>query len=152
MPNKALKDFLDSNHVKYMCIDHSPSYTAQEIAAVAHVSGKQLAKTVIVKANGKFMMVVLPATDHINFTELREITGANDIDLATESDFKTKFPECEVGAMPPFGNLYNMPVLVSNQLVSQDQIAFNAGSHSELLRMSYQDFERLVKPKVITMH
>lgn len=152
MTAKILKDFLDSHHVKYVSIDHSPSYTAQEIAAVAHVSGKQLAKTVIVKAGGKFVMVVLPATEHINFTELREFLGVNDIDLARESDFKAKFPECEVGAMPPFGNLYDMEVLVSNRLVDQDQIAFNAGSHSELLRMSFRDFDKLVKPKVITMH
>lgn len=152
MPNKALKEFLDSHHVKYLCIDHAPSYTAQEIAATAHISGKQLAKTVIVKAGGKFLMVVLPATEHVNFTELREITGAKEVDLATESDFKAKFPGCEVGAMPPFGNLYDMPVLVSNLLVGQTQIAFNAGTHSELMRMSYRDFERLVQPKIITMH
>ncbi len=152
MPTKQIKEFLDTHHVRYMMIDHSPSYTAQEIAAVAHVSGKQLAKTVIVKAGSQFIMVVIPATDHVNFSELREWTGATEVDLAKESEFKGKFPECEVGAMPPFGNLYGMPVYISNQLVSQDQIAFNAGTHSELLKMSYQDFERLVKPKIITMH
>ncbi|EKD55472.1 MAG: hypothetical protein ACD_60C00006G0014 [uncultured bacterium] len=152
MPNKQLKEFLDQHHVKYLCIDHSPSYTAQEIAAIAHVSGKQLAKTVIIKAGGQFIMVVIPATDHINFSELRELTGVKEIDLAKESEFKGKFPECEVGAMPPFGNLYGMPVYVSNHLVSEDQIAFNAGSHSELIKMSYKDFERLVKPKVMAIH
>ncbi len=152
MPTKLLKDFLDTHHIKYMSIDHSPSYTAQEIAAVAHVSGKQLAKTVIVKAGGKLMMIVLPATDHINFADLRDFLGVKDVDLAREADFKGKFPECEVGAMPPFGNLFDMPVLISSHLIDQDQIAFNAGSHSELLRMSYRDFEKLVKPKIITMH
>jgi len=152
MPSKQIKEFLDDHHVRYLSIDHSPSYTAQEIAAVAHVSGKQFAKTVIVKAGSQFIMVVVPATEHINFSELQEWTGASDVDLAKESDFKSKFPECEVGAMPPFGNLYGMPVYISSHLVSQDQIAFNAGTHSELLKMSYQDFERLVRPKIITMH
>ena len=152
MPAKALKEFLDSHHIKYTTIDHSPSYTAQEIAAVAHVSGKQLAKTVILKAEGRLIMVVIPATEHVNFSELKELTGAKDIDLAREADFKSRFPECEVGAMPPFGNLYGMTVYVSSHLVDQDKIAFNAGTHSELMQMSYQDFERLVKPRVITMH
>src|SRR5438132_488111 len=149
MPAKLLKDFLDNHHVKYICVDHSPSFTAQEVAASAHVSGKQLAKTVIVKWGNQFAMIVVPATDHINFSELKELLGVKEIDLARESDFKAKFPECEVGAMPPFGNLYGMPVYVSSQLVSQDQIAFNAGSHSELIKMSYEDFASLVKPKMI---
>lgn len=152
MPTKQLKEFLDNHHVKYLSIDHSPSYTAQEIAAAAHISGKILAKTVIVKAGSQFYMVVIPATDHINFSELKEWTGSTEVDLAKESEFKSKFPECEVGAQPPFGNLYGMPVLISSSLISQSDIAFNAGSHSELVKMSYEDFARLVQPKVITMH
>ncbi|MEO8402693.1 MAG: YbaK/EbsC family protein [Gammaproteobacteria bacterium] len=152
MPTKQLKEFLDKNHVKYISIDHSPSFTAQEIAAAAHISGKQLAKTVIVKAGSQFIMVVIPATEHVNFADLRDLTGTKEVDLAKEADFKGKFPECEPGAMPPFGNLYGMSVYVSNHLVEQDEIAFNAGTHSELLKMSFSDFERLVKPRVITMH
>lgn len=152
MPTKQIKEFLDNHQVKYLSIDHSPTYTAQEIAAAAHVSGKILAKTVIVKSGSQFYMVVIPATDHINFGELKEWTGTKEVDLAKESEFKSKFPECEVGAMPPFGNLYGMPVLISSSLISQHDIAFNAGSHSELVKMSYEDFARLVKPKVITMH
>jgi len=97
-------------------------------------------------------MVVIPATEHINFSDLKEWTGSKEVDLAKESEFKSKFPECEVGAMPPFGNLYEMPVLVSSSLIGLRDIAFNAGSHSELVKMSYADFARLVKPKVITMH
>lgn len=151
MPTKSLKEFLDSNRVKYNCIDHAPSYTAQEIAASAHVSGKEMAKTVIVKLGDRLAMVVLPANDHVNFAALKEITGETKIDLAKESDFKSKFPECEVGAMPPFGNLYGMPVYVSKQL-SHDNIVFNSGSHSELIQMSYEDFIRLVKPMFITTH
>jgi Ala-tRNA(Pro) deacylase len=152
MPVKALKEFLDNHHVKYSCINHSPGFTAQEIAAAAHVSGKQLAKTVIVKIGNQLAMVVLPANEHINFTALKELTGATSADLARESDFKGKFPECEVGAMPPFGNLYGMPVYVSNHLGELSQIIFNSGTHSELMKLSYEDFERLVKPEIITMH
>lgn len=149
MPVKKLKEFLDSHKVKYVAMTHSPAFTSQEIAAAAHVSGKQLAKTVIVKVGGRLAMVVLPANDQINFAKLRDITGADDVDLASESDFKDKFAGCEVGAMPPFGNLYDMPVFVSNQLSQQDHIIFNAGSHSELMQMAFRDFERLVQPKVV---
>jgi Ala-tRNA(Pro) deacylase len=151
MPTKVLKDFLDSHHVKYMCITHSPCFTAQEVAAVAHVSGKQMAKTVIVKIGDQLAMVVLPAHDHVNFAALKEMTGSKDVALARESDFKTQFPGCEVGAMPPFGNLYGLPVYVSNTL-SHDKIIFNSGTHSELIQMTYEDFLTLVKPKIITLH
>lgn len=150
MPTKALKEFLDNHKVKYSCINHSPGYTAQEIAASAHISGKQLAKIVIIKlGNNKLGMVVLPANEHINFSALKNVTGKN-VDLAKESDFKNVFPECELGAMPPFGNLYNLPVYVSSHLTDYDQIVFSAGSHSELMKMPYRDFERLVHPEVIT--
>lgn len=151
MPNKTLREFLENHHVKYVAIPHSPGYTAQEIAASAHISGKKMAKTVIVKIGSQLAMVVLPANHHVNFASLRETTGQTDIDLARESDFKSKFPECELGAMPPFGNLYGMPVYVSNHL-SQDTIVFNSGSHAELVQMNYQDFMDLVKPKIITTH
>ncbi|OGT36357.1 MAG: deacylase [Gammaproteobacteria bacterium RIFCSPHIGHO2_12_FULL_37_14] len=150
MPVKKLKEFLDSQRVKYVSMIHSPAFTSQEIAAAAHVSGKQLAKTVIVKMNGQFAMVVIPANDQINFAKLKAVAGAS-VDLASESEFKDKFAGCEVGAMPPFGNLYDMPVFVSNQLGSQEHIIFNAGSHSELIQLSYADFEKLVKPTVVAL-
>lgn len=150
MPVKKLKEYLENHHVKYMCINHSPGYTSQEVAASAHISGKQLAKIVMIKLNGKLAMFVLPASDHVNFSVLKEATGGS-ADLANESDFKNKFPECEVGAMPPFGNLYDMPVLISNHLKNNEQIVFNAGSHSELMKLAYQDFERLVKPQVVNV-
>lgn len=150
MPVKQIKEFLDNNHIKYASMTHSPAFTAQEIAAAAHVSGRQLAKTVIVKANGKFAMVVVPASEHINFAKLREVIGS-DVDLASESEFKDKFAGCEVGAMPPFGNLYDMPVFVSEELSHQNEVLFNAGSHSELMKVDFHDFERVVKPKVVMM-
>ncbi|EKD70259.1 MAG: hypothetical protein ACD_46C00583G0002 [uncultured bacterium] len=149
MPVKKLKEFLDSHKVKYVSMAHSPAFTSQEIAAAAHVSGKQLAKTVIIKVDGHLAMAVVPANDQVNFAKLREVTGDSSVDLAAESEFKDKFPGCEVGAMPPFGNLYDMPVYVSSQLSHQDHIIFNAGSHSELMQLAYPEFERLVKPKVV---
>lgn len=149
MPVKKLKEFLDNHQVKYVSLSHSPAFTSQEIAAAAHVSGKQLAKTVVVKIDGRLAIVVEPANNQVNFSKLREAIGASDVDLALESEFKDKFPGCEVGAMPPFGNLYDMPVFVSSALTKQDHILFNAGSHSELMQVAYSDFERLVKPKVV---
>jgi Ala-tRNA(Pro) deacylase len=149
MPNKLLEEFLKNHHIKYTSLNHSPAFTCQEVAAAAHISGKQMAKTVIVKMDDQLAMVVLPAHDHINFAALKEASGAKSVDLATEAEFKPKFPECEVGAMPPFGNLYGMAVYVSSELNDFDQMVFNAGSHSELVKMSYHDFERLVKPKSI---
>ncbi|CZG16896.1 YbaK/EbsC family protein [Legionella pneumophila serogroup 1] len=151
MPVIKLKQFLDSHKIKYLSIAHSPAYTAQEIAASAHVSGKQLAKTVIIKMDGRLAMVVLPASDHITFMKLKEAIGASDLELATESEFEGKFAECDVGAMPPFGNLYGLPVLVSTKLSAQDNILFNAGSHSELMQLSFSDFEKLVKPTLVTL-
>lgn len=151
MPVKKLKEFLDDQKVKYVAMTHSPAFTSQEIAAAAHVSGKELAKTVIVKVDGQFAMVVIPASHQVNFSKLREVTGVKDADLASESEFKDKFAGCEVGAMPPFGNLYNMPVFVSSDLGHLDHIMFNSGSHSELMQLAYRDFERLVKPKVVTL-
>lgn len=149
MPVKKLKEFLDNHKVKYVSMSHSPAFTSQEIAAAAHVSGRQLAKTVIVKAGDHLAMVVIPANDQVNFTKLADITGTSSVDLASESEFKDKFAGCEVGAMPPFGNLYDMPVFISSELSKQDHIMFNAGSHSELMQVAFHDYERLVKPKVV---
>jgi Ala-tRNA(Pro) deacylase len=149
MPVKKLKEFLDSHKVKYVSMTHSPAFTSQEIAAAAHVSGKQLAKTVIIKVDGRLAMVVLPANDQVDFAKLRDATGTSGVDLASESEFKDRFSGCEVGAMPPFGNLYDMSVYISSHLAHQDHILFNAGSHSELMQLAYGDFERLVKPKVV---
>jgi Ala-tRNA(Pro) deacylase len=146
---KKLKDFLDTHGVKYVVISHSRAYTAQEIAASAHVPGKELAKTVMVKVDGKLAMVVMPASHTIDFDLLKKQTGAKNVHLATEEEFMQKFPDCEVGAMPPFGNLYDVEVYVSGKLADDEEIAFNAGSHTELIRLPYADFTTLVKPKVL---
>ena len=151
MPVKKLKEFLDNEHVKYVTITHSPAYTAQEIAACAHIPGKDVAKTVMVKADGKMAMAVVPASHKVNLDRLCGVVGAKKLGLASEQDFKDRFPDCEIGAMPPFGNLYGMEVCVSETLAKDSEIAFNAGSHTELVKLSYKDFERLVHPKVASI-
>jgi len=148
MPVKKLIDFLESNNIKYLSIRHSQAYTAQEIAAAAHIPGKELAKTVMIIIDGQMAMAVLPASHRVNFKLLKEVSGAREIGLATEEEFKYRFPDCEIGAMPPFGNLYEMKVFVAEALAEEKEIAFNAGSHSELIRLAYADFEKSVNPKV----
>ena len=149
MPSKKLKEFLDENKIKYVTIKHSSAYTAQEIASIAHIPGKDLAKTVIIKVNGKMAMAVLPASYKVSFEELKEFFGLSEVRLAYEQEFMDKFPDCEVGAMPPFGNLYGMDVYVAESLAEDKEIAFNACRHTELIKMNFSDFEKLVKPKRI---
>lgn len=148
MPLAQLNEFLDDQNVKYLTVSHSPAFTAQEIAAAAHIPGKELAKTVIVKIGGEMAMAVLPATYKVDLERLRSVTGGETVELADEQEFETRFPACQPGAMPPFGNLYGMAVWVDQALTEDEQIAFNAGSHIELVKLSYLDFERLVQPKV----
>ena len=151
MPAQKLKEFLDANQIAYTTISHSAAYTAQGIAALAHIPGKEMAKTVILHVDDGFAMAVLPASQHVEMRELRRVLGAKHVRLAKEEEFKELFPGCELGAMPPFGNLYGLPVFVDEILREDKEIAFNAGSHSELVRMSYADFERLVKPQVVSL-
>ena len=149
MPVKKLTDFLDTRKVKYVAISHSPAYTAQEIAASAHIPGRELAKTVMVKLDRQLAMAVLPASYQVDLSKLKEAAGAARIELAGEDDFRDRFPECEVGAMPPFGNLYGLRVLMAESLLQDAEIAFNAGSHTELVRMRTEDFRRLAEPEVV---
>jgi Ala-tRNA(Pro) deacylase len=148
MPLSKLREFLDSHHVKYLVISHSLAYTAQGIAALTHVSGKKLAKTVIVKIDGILAMAVVPASLHVDLDRLRSLTGARTIEIASEQEFKDAFPDCETGAMPPFGNLYDMPVYADPRLAENEQITFSAGTHRELVRMSWYDMVRLVNPLI----
>jgi Ala-tRNA(Pro) deacylase len=146
MPVSRLREFLDGHKVKYVVISHSPAYTAQGVAASAHVPGRELAKTVIVKAGDKLAMAVLPAPYKVDFDLLAQVAGVEKVELASEEDFQSMFPGCEVGAMPPFGNLYGIQVFVAESLAEDEEIAFNACSHVELIKMAYKDFARLVKP------
>ena len=145
-----VKEFLDTYGVKYVVISHSKAYTAQGIAAVAHISGNEVAKTVIVKLDGALAMAVLPASYQVDLPALKRATGVREAELASEREFKHNFPDCETGAMPPFGNLYGIPVYVDETLAEDREIAFNAGSHYELIKLAYADFERLVKPEVMS--
>lgn len=145
---KSLKQYLDERKVRYVTIGHSPAYTAQDVAHSAHIPGAQMAKTVMVNADGTLAMAVLPANRRVDIGELRAVTGCDNVTLAHENEFKDYFPDCEPGAMPPFGNLYDMPVYVSPDLAVEPEIVFNAGSHTELVRMRWRDYYSLVKPRV----
>lgn len=149
MPVKRLKEFLDREGVKYISISHSPAYTSQEVAESAHIKGRGFAKTVIVALDGELAMAVLPANRKIVLQDLRDVTGSDRVKFATEETFKEHFPGCETGAMPPFGNLFEMEVFVAESLTHEYEIAFNAGSHTEVIKMAYSDFERLVQPQVL---
>jgi Ala-tRNA(Pro) deacylase len=149
MPATRVKEFLDSQHVPYQSIRHPPVYTTQEVAAVTHIPGQDVAKTVLIWIDGELTMVVVPASVRVNLSLLAEAAGAHRIELASERDFRDLFPGCEVGAMPPFGNLYGLKVYVADTLSKDEEIAFNAGTHTEVIRIRYSDFERLVHPCVV---
>lgn len=151
MTTAKLRKLLDQEHVRYITIQHSPAYTAQEIAASAHISGKELAKTVIAKVDGKLTMLVLPASFKVNLKHLSDAFGTKSVELASEGEFENAFPGCELGAMPPFGSLYNMDTFVDKSLEEDEEIAFNAGNHSELIKLAYKDFARLAKPEVVNI-
>lgn len=149
MPLKKLINYLDDHGKKYVVVKHSPAFTAQEVAASAHIPGKEMIKTVMVKVDGDMKMVVLPSTHDVDFDAIKSSLGTDDVELATESEFEDMFPDCEVGAMPPFGNFYDLETLVAEVLTEDEEIAFNAGTHKELVKMNYADFEELVDPKIL---
>lgn len=151
MPANTLKRFLDSRGVKYVCIQHSPAYTASDVAASAHIAGIDFAKTVIVRIDGQMAMVVVPAHRKIALSELRDLLASDKVELASEDEFRDRFPDCEVGAMPPFGNLYDLPVYVDRSFAGHPEIAFNAGTHREVIKMSSDDFAGMVKPIVMDL-
>ena len=145
----ALTEYLDQHTIPYTVITHSPAYTAQGIAGLTHISGKELAKTVIVKLDEKLVMAVLPANLHVDLAALKRGAKAKTIELAAEDEFRSRFADCEVGAMPPFGNLFGLPVFADQNLAHDKEIAFNAGTHRELIRMTWDDFSRLAEPMVL---
>jgi Ala-tRNA(Pro) deacylase len=144
----TLKDFLDRQKIKYVTITHSPAFTTPEVAESAHIPGRIMAKTVMVEIDGELAMAVLPSNQRVLVDDLCDLTGTEDVRLAHEDEFKDLFPDCEPGAMPPFGNLYHMPVYLSPDLADESEIAFNAGSHTEVIRMGFHDYDLLVKPRV----
>ena len=148
MPIQKLKSFLDERRIKYVTIFHSRAYTAQEVAQRAHISGIEIAKTVIVKMGGEMAMAVLPASHIIDFQRLRVAAEVEEVSLATEQDFIARFPDCLPGAMPPFGNLYGMKVYMAVALRNDEEIAFAAGTHTELVKLALRDFMGLVEPSL----
>ena len=149
MPFTRLHRLLDANHVEYATIAHPAAYCAQRIAALARVPGHELAKTVIVKVDGRLAMVVQDATSMVPLSRVKAAIGAREVRLAREHEFREWFPDCDVGAMPPFGNLYGMEVFVTESLAAAKEVAFCAGSHTQLIRLKYRDFARFAHAIVI---
>ena len=147
---KKLKEYLDSEKVKYVAVSHSPAYSAQEVAASVHVPGKELAKTVMVMVGDDLAMAVLPAVYHVDFRRLMDVLHTGNMYLATEEEFQDRFPDCELGAMPPFGHLYEMETYVAQSLAEDEYITFNAGTHSDAITMRFEDYARLARPKVVS--
>jgi len=151
MPGQKVKKFLEENNIQYEVIKHSPTYSAQNTAHTVHVHGKDMIKTVIIKIDGKLTMLALTANEKINYTVLKLIFENQEVELASENEFKNYFPDCETGAMPPFGKLYGMDEIISKELTKDEEIVFNAGSHTELIRMKFHDYDHLIHPRVVDM-
>jgi Ala-tRNA(Pro) deacylase len=145
---ERLEQYLQEHNVAFEEQHHPTAYTAQEVAAAEHVPGRLVAKCVIAVADGQMVMLVLPAVHQVDMARVAEMLGASEVRLAQEDEFADTFPDCEVGAMPPFGNLYQVPVYVDRSLAEDETIVFPAGTHTETLSMKYADFERLVSPLV----
>jgi len=144
---KQLIDCLDQNKVRYEILHHSEAVTAQRIAQAEHIKGRHQAKVVILKSGDQHLMVVLPADHHIDPEKIEKAIG-KPVSFSKENEFKSLFPDSAVGAMPPLGNLYGLPTYVDKHLAEQDYIVFEAGTHTEAIKMSYSDYEKIVKPKV----
>ena len=141
-------EMLKKSGINYEVMKHPQAFTAQEVAASVHVTGKEVAKTLVVNADAKYVMATITAPHKLNLRSLKELLKAKDVRLATEEELAQLFPECELGAMPPFGNLYNMPVIASSALKDRKEIVFNACTHTEVIKLAYADFERLAQPRV----
>lgn len=145
---QQLEQYLREKQVPYQIQHHPQAFTAQQIAECEHISGKKVAKSVVVNADNKKVLCVLPASHRVDLNRLRSILGAQNVSLAREDEFQNIFPGCEVGSEPPFGNLYNIPVYVERSLTTQETIVFPIGTHTETMSLKCSDFERLVQPTV----
>lgn len=149
---KRLQSYLDTNKIPYELLSHPKAYTAHDLAETTHVPGCLVAKVVVVKADGYFVMTVLPSTWRVDLKRLREALDARDLRLATEAEIANIFPDCQVGAMPPFGNLYGIEVYVDQLLSEDESIVFEAGTYVGAMKLRYKDFAALVRPKVAAFH
>ncbi len=145
---ERLERYFRENGVPFVALTHPPAFTAPEVAAVQHVPGKQVAKVVMVSAGGSLVMCVLPANAHISFRLLAGILNSTEARLAHEDEFSHIFSDCLLGAMPPFGNLYNIPVYLETSLTDDSELVFQAGTHTDAMRLRYSDYVRLVKPHI----
>jgi Ala-tRNA(Pro) deacylase len=150
--SRTLKEYLDREQVKYNVLPHREAYRAVVLAQLLETPVQEMAKVVIIKEDDWFVMIVLQAGCHIDPLRLREVFMTDDVRLATEQEFKNLFPDCELGAMPPFGPLYGLPVYVDRSLTEDEYIVFEAGTHSDAIRMRYRDFAALVFPVVVDFH
>jgi len=151
MPAQKLHQMLDQHHIKYISINHSPAYTARETAASTFVPRAEFAKTIIVDMDGEKVMAVVPTSRHVDLEALRNLAHANEVRLATENEFRELFPDCEVGAMPPFGSLYDIRVFVDDLVIEIDDLCFNAGTHEQIMRMDCGDYLKLEQPATGTI-
>ena len=149
---RTLKEYLDHEHVHYDVLPHPEAFRAVVIAQTLHTPAKEMAKVVVTKADNRFAMTVPPASWNVDLHRLRDVFLTHHVRLATEDEIKDLFPDCELGAMPPFGNLYGLPVYVDQSLTEDEEITFQAGTHSEAIRMRYWDFAALVFPVVTEFH
>lgn len=150
VPDK-IQSFLNEHKIAYEMIHHRRDYTSQETAADTHTKGKEFAKTVVLFVDNDYCMAVLPAIYQVDMEKVKRQTEAHEVALATEHEIERICPDCEIGAMPPFGKLYNLPVFVDRNLTEDHLITFNAGTHEDAIRMLYHDFEKLARPKVIDL-
>ncbi|WP_367606128.1 aminoacyl-tRNA deacylase [Legionella sp. W05-934-2] len=149
MLSPKIASYLKDHHVQYETIPHANAITASEIAQISHISGKRLAKSVAVKVDGKVSLVALPANRRLNIRTFRKAANANNVEVMREYEFQDRFDDCEVGAMPPLGELYNVDIYIAGSLAKQNWIAFNAGNHHELLKMNSLDYINLEHPKIL---
>lgn len=148
MISTRLKRFLDDNGVGYDVMHHDPAFTAQELSARMHISGYEFVKVVVVKLDGNFALAALPAPLRVNFKALAQVAGVKKVSLASEQEFQQLFSDCELGAMPPFGSLYNLPTYAEQDVSLNENIVINAGTHAEAIRLRYADFSRLARPRL----
>lgn len=143
-----IRTFLKEKKIPFQTMKHPPTFTAQELAAAEHVTGDKVAKVVVVRAGEEFAMLVLPASYNVRFDRLKKVLGKKDCRLATEEEMSGAFPDCELGAMPPFGREYDMAVYVDQHLAEDDEIVFESGHHDEAVKMKWADYQKVEKPKV----
>ena len=148
---ERLRVFLDENHAEYTHTTHPQAYTAREVASAEHLPNREVAKTVVIFGDDRYHMVIVPANRLVDFQEIRFTLGLSHARLATEAEIGERFPDCELGAMPPMGNLYGMPVYIDSCLADENMITFNAGTHRDVVHMTTREFCALVHPMVVSL-